>query len=339
MQRLNFTPEAFEPHPLFRNTHVQTLAGEYFRPKKGIVFRRTRLDTPDGDFLDLDFPEVPNYTWADLGDEAPILYFLHGLEGDARRGYAHDLYKSAAQAGFRCVGLNYRSCSGEMNRNPRFYHMGATDDVGFAHQWLLEQFPKAPMFVVGVSLGANMLLKYFGECGESLSERVLAGVAISPPFVATGHQPLSDEVLGRFYGRYLLQKLQGKVRLKAEILRETAADPYKALTAMTLRDFDNAITAPLHGFQDAQDYYAKSNSVNFIAGIRRPTLVIRAQDDPFFNADIPYDKINANPYLYPSFPLHGGHVGFIEGTSPTNYQNWAQRQVLRFFETVMGASS
>lgn len=335
MQRLDFTPEHFEPHPLFRNSHVQTLAGEYFRPKKGIVFRRLRLDTPDGDFVDLDFPEIPNYTWDDLGADAPILYFLHGLEGDARRGYAQDLYKASAKAGFRCVGLNYRSCSGEMNRNPRFYHMGATDDVGFVHQWLLEQFPDAPMVMVGVSLGGNMLLKYLGECGESLPERVKAGAAISPPFVATGHQPLSDEFLGRLYGRYLLRKLQGKVRQKAWQLRETAADPYRALKATTLRDFDDAITAPLHGFKDAHDYYAQSNSVNFVEHIRRPTLLIRAQDDPFFNADIPHEKITANPYLYHAFPAHGGHVGFIEGTSPTNYQNWAQRQVLRFFELIL----
>jgi uncharacterized protein len=339
MSRLPFTPESFEPHPLLRNSHIQTLAAEYFRPKKGIEFRRVRLDTPDRDFVDLDFPEIPNYRWEDLGDEAPILYFLHGLEGDARRGYAQDLYKSASKAGFRCVGLNYRSCSGAMNQTPRFYHMGATDDVGFVHQWLLEQYPHAAMVMVGVSLGGNMLLKYLGECGEALPEQVLASAAISPPFVATGHQPLSDELLGKIYGRYLLKKLQGKVRLKAEMLRDTAAKPQAALMAKTLRDFDNAITAPLHGFQDAADYYAQSNSVNFVEGIRRPTLIIRAKDDPFFNADIPYEKIEANPYLYAAFPEHGGHVGFIEGTTPSNYQNWAQRQVLRFFETVLGAGA
>jgi predicted alpha/beta-fold hydrolase len=335
INRLPFSAETFEPHLLFRNSHVQTLAGEYFRPKKGLEFRRVRLDTPDGDFVDLDFPEISNYTWKDLGEKAPILYFLHGLEGDARRGYAQDLYKGAAKAGFRAVGLNYRSCSGEMNRNPRFYHMGATDDVGFVHQWLLKEFPDAPMVMVGVSLGGNILLKYLGECGDALPERVVAGAAISPPFVATGHQPLSDEALGRIYGRHLLKRLQAKVRQKAEMLRETKAKPDAALAAKTLRDFDNAITAPLHGFKDASDYYAQSNSINFVADIRRPTLVIRSKDDPFFNADIPYEKIDANPYLYSAFPEYGGHVGFIEGTTPFNYQNWAQRQVLRFFEMIL----
>jgi uncharacterized protein len=302
-------------------------------------FRRVRLDTPDGDFVDLDFPAIPGYTWDDLGKDAPILYFLHGLEGDARRGYAQDLYKASAKAGFRCVGLNYRSCSGEMNRHPCFYHMGATEDVGFVHQWLLEQYPDVPMLMVGVSLGGNILLKYFGECGESLPERVMAGAAISPPFVATGTQPLSDDRLARLYGRHLLRRLQSKVRQKAWMLRETVADPYRALTATTLREFDNAITAPLHGFKDADDYYAQSNSVRFIEHIRRPTLIIRAKDDPFFNADIPYEKIDANPYLYSAFPQHGGHVGFLEGTTPFNYQNWAQRQVLRFFELVLGAGT
>lgn len=336
-KKINFQAEPFKPHPLFRNAHIQTLSGEYFRKlSQEPPFRRVRLDTPDDDFIDIDFAEVEGYSWADLGDDAPILYFLHGLEGDARRGYAIDLYKDAAQAGFRCVGINYRSCSGEMNKQPHFYHMGATEDVAFVLDWLLNEFPDAPIFIVGVSLGANMLLKYFGERGTDLSERVSAGAAISPPFIATGAQKISDDRFGKLYGGHLLGKLQAKVRLKADTLyAETSADPYGALIAKTLRDFDEAITAPLHGFKDAQDYYAQSNSINFISDIQRPTLIIRAEDDPFFNQDIPYQLLEEHPCLYPAITAHGGHVGFMEGTTPLNYRNWAQRQVLRFFEAVL----
>jgi len=338
VQAINFTIEPFNPHPLFTNANVQTLSGEYFRKlQKSPPFRRVRIFTPDDDFLDLDFAEVEGYSWDELGNDAPILYLLHGLEGDARRGYAVELYRSAAKAGFRCVGINYRSCSGVMNKQPRFYHMGATGDVDFALQYIMNQYPDAPIVMVGVSLGANMLLKYFGECGDSLSERVVAGAVISPPFVATGTQKISDDRIGKLYGGHLLGKLQAKVRQKAEMLSKTDADVYAALKATNLREFDEAITAPLHGFTGAEDYYAQSNSINFLADIHRPTLLIRAEDDPFFNQDIPHDIIAGNEYLIPAFTSHGGHVGFLEGFSPFNYGNWAQRQVLRFFEAVLSA--
>ena len=336
MQAINFKAEPFRPHPLMRNPHMQTLAGEYFRKLSPAPrFQRIRLDTPDGDFLDVDFVDVESYSGAEIGKDAPIIYFLHGLEGDARRGYALDFYTSATGAGFRCVGINYRSCSGEMNRLPRFYHMGATEDVGFVLNYLLDMFPAVPVLVVGVSLGGNILLKYFGECGDSLSNRVIAGAVISPPFVATGTQKISDDPIGKLYGGHLLKKLQAKVRLKADILYHTNADPYRALKARTLREFDDAITAPLHGFDGAQDYYAQCNSINFLQDIRRPTLLIRSEDDPFFNRDIPHDIIAKNDYLVPAFTEYGGHVGFLEGTSPFNYRNQAERQTLRFFETVL----
>lgn len=334
MTDFTFTPEPFKPHPLLSNPHVQTLAGEYFRRFKSLPFRRVRLETPDDDFLDVDFAEVPNYTWEILGDGAPILFLLHGLEGDARRGYAIDLYKAAAKAGFRCVGINYRSCSGEMNRQPRFYHMGATEDVHFVHEWLLEQFPNVPMVMVGVSLGGNILLKYFGERGADLPSQVIAGAAVSPVLIATGKQKINEDPISRLYGLYLLRSLQAKVRLKFDILENTAADPHLALKAGNLLEFDEVITAPLHGFRDADDYYAQSQSFNVLHNIQRPTLILRALDDPFFSRNIPYEAIDSNSCLHSAFSEQGGHVGFMEGTTPFNYTNWADRQIIHFFEAV-----
>ena len=336
MSRVIFTPEPFVPHPLLRNPHLQTVIGSRYRQDKGVEYRRVRLDTPDEDFLDIDFGEVEGHSWAQLGDDAPILLLLHGLEGTARKGYAGELYIAAAKAGYRPVGVNFRSCSGEMNCQPRFYHMGATDDIAFVHEWLEAQYPDVPMMMIGISLGANVMLKYLGENSQSLSPRVQAAVAISPPFIATNKQPLNEDRIGRIYGRYLLKKLQMKTRLKAELIGQTKADPYRALKAKTLLEFDEAITAPLHGFKDAHDYYAKSHSVNFIGDICVPTLLIRALDDPFFNRDIPMDKIGANDCLYPAFTEYGGHVGFLEGLPFVNYSNWALRQSMRFFQTVLG---
>lgn len=329
MSPLTFQPEPFQPPLAFRNPHVQTVVGAYTRNQQGIHFRRQRIETPDDDFIDLDFAEVDGHSWAELGASAPILFFIHGLEGDARRGYATDLYKVAAKLGFRPVGMNHRSCSGEMNRQARFYHMGASDDVDFIFRWLEKTYPHVPKVLVGVSLGGNMLLKYLGEQGTALAGRVVAGAAISPPLVATGKQAINYGV-GAFYGYYLLRSLQSKVRLKAALLRTGNFDVERALKARILRDFDEVITAPVHGFKDAEDYYARCNSINFLSGIRVPTLILRSLDDPFFNQDIPHDMIAANPALQGLFPAYGGHVGFIHGFQKTD---WAQTQVMKFFQS------
>jgi len=324
-----FRAEPFTPHPLFRNTHVQTILPTMLRRDNSLSYRRVRLDTPDGDFLDVDFPQIRGMPTA--GD-APLILLLHGLEGNARKGYAASFYQLAAQRGFRSVGMNYRSCSGEMNRTQRFYHMGATGDVDFVFRWLEEKFPTAPKYLIGFSLGGNMTLKFLGENSEALQGRVQAAAAISPPFVATGKQAINYGI-GSIYGHYLLKSLQEKVRQKYQLLNDGSADPYRALKATTLEEFDNAITAPLHGFADAQDYYNRCNSVRFLADIAVPTLLIRAQDDPFFNYDIPQEIIADNPNLVGTFPKHGGHVGFMEGT-PWKMCDWSQRQTLDFFAEV-----
>ena len=329
----DFQTETFQPPAYLRNAHIQTLLAKYLRPESGVDFRRTRLDTPDGDFIDLDFADVSGSAWSQMPDDAPILLLLHGLEGCARSGYAYATYRLAARAGLRPVGMNYRSCSGEMNRTARFYHMGATDDVQLVVRWLREQFgAEVPLLLIGFSLGGNMLLKYLGEGGATRRESVTAAASISPPFVATGEQRITCGT-GALYGLYLLHKLKRKVRLKASDLKDTPADIHRALAARTLRDFDEAITAPLHGFRDADDYYATSNSVRFLADIQVPTLVIRAQDDPFFNNDIPHDRFAENDFLTGVFPAHGGHVGFIEANQPVEQREWALRQAVTFLQS------
>jgi uncharacterized protein len=335
MTPIDFQTESFNPPRWLRNPHIQTLIGSYLRRTSGLSHRRMRLNTPDEDFIDLDLIDVDGATWAQLGDHAPILLFLHGLEGNALKGYAIDLYKVAARAGFRPVGINHRSCSGQMNRQARFYHMGATADVALAINWLGAQYPDVELYMVGVSLGANMTLKYLGERTPAEQARVTAAAAISPPFVMTGWQTINQGI-GRIYGYYLLSSLKQKVRQKADLLTGGRADPYRALTAYTLREFDEAITAPLHGFRDADDYYGSSHSINFLATVRVPTLLLRAQDDPFFNSDIPHKTIAGNDCLHGVFPAHGGHVGFIEGAHHKQTR-WAQRQVLRFFQAVQQA--
>jgi hypothetical protein len=328
-----FQADPFKPPVHLRNPHVQTLLAKYLRHEQDVSFRRERLTTPDDDFIDLDFADVTGTAWSQMPDDAPILLLLHGLEGCAQSGYAYATYRLAAQHGMRPVGMNYRSCSGAMNHTSRFYHMGATDDVRLVIDWLRDRFgANTPLCLIGFSLGGNMLLKYLGESSHSTQQQITAAVSVSPPFVATGRQAINSGT-GALYGRYLLRKLQKKVRLKAHTLQGTRADIYGALRAKTLRGFDEAITAPLHGFRDADDYYATSNSVRFLADIRLPALAIRAQDDPFFNNDIPHDLFAENDCLTGLFPAHGGHVGFIESARGGDTHEWALNQAVRFFQT------
>ena len=193
----SFHVEPFRPARGLNNPHLQTAFAQVRRDESGIVFRRERLFTPDDDFVDIDFADVDGVPWHLLGDDAPVVLLLHGLEGSARRGYAYELYKHLAWRGVRPVGMNYRSCSGEMNWQPRVYHAGATDDVALVVDHLKEQFPGVPFGMVGISLGGGMLLKYLGELGRSAIGKIDAAVAISNAF----DMMLSSDVLADGLGR------------------------------------------------------------------------------------------------------------------------------------------
>ncbi|MFZ4814737.1 MAG: YheT family hydrolase [Phototrophicaceae bacterium] len=322
--------EPFIPNLLLRNPHIQTVVGASARATTGITFRRERIDTPDGDFVDLDFADVQGATWAQLGEDKPIVLFLHGMEGNARSGAAHEIYRYLSRRGVRCVGLNLRSCSGELNRTPRSYHAGFTEDLALVHNLLLDRYPNTPIGLVGISLGANILLKYLGEGGESLVNRTLASVAISPPFDLQRAQQMLDNGLQRAYVQRFLYTLTAKITAQTDMLKDLVDVP-QARKIRTMLAFDNLYTARLHGFKDAADYYAHSSCGQFLGAIRVPTLILRAVDDPFFDpADIPYGIIEHNPALTGVFPQYGGHVGFVEGTALTGFDYWAERQASRY---------
>ncbi len=323
---MTLTFDEFRPHPLIRNAHLQTLGVNIYPSKQGVFFTRHRLETPDDDFLDVDVPQV---TGVSLSANAPVVLVVHGLEGDSRGAYMHATYRALAHVGLHSVGMNLRSCSGEMNRTARLYHMGATEDVAFVLEWISQTYPNRPLGIVGYSLGGNLTLKYLGE----RTPIVKAGASVSPPFSLVGEQALSYYP-NRLYALYLLRKLRNKARIKADVIRQHGGNPELAMSAQTLRVFDDAVTAPLHGFMDSQDYYQKCASGQFLPTINTPTLIIRAQDDPFFNADIPFDVIKKNPMLTGLFPKHGGHVGFIgDDWRVGKHTDWAQAQVARFLQS------
>jgi predicted alpha/beta-fold hydrolase len=321
----------YKPSKWFSGGHTQTIIGRFTRHKNGIIFNRRRIDTPDGDFLDLDFPEVAGYP---LPKNAPLVLLLHGLEGSARRGYAYETYRQLAKLGIRSVGMNYRSCSGEINRVARFYHSGATDDVALVLSILMDWFPNNRRGLIGFSLGANLTLKFLGEQDRAGTDWVQAAVAVSPPFDMKKSAALLEQGFSQLYVRYFLRSLHKKVLEKAELL-DPVVDLEKVLAAQTFREFDEAGTAPLAGFRNADEYYERCSTAQFLPHIQVPTLLLRALDDPLFAPDdVPYDKIGANPFLTSGIVPKGGHMGFVEG-GLGQFTCWAEREAARFLATAL----
>lgn len=315
-----YEPSRFEAAWWLPGRHAQTIAGRYLRRPRVPAFRRERVELPDGDFVDLD--------WAPGGRaDGALVLLLHGLEGSARRGYAIHTYDQLARRGLRAVGLNFRSCSGEPNRNARFYHSGDTEDVRYVVRWLAERGDPVAA-AVGFSLGGNALLKYLGEEGERAPVR--AAVAVSVPYdLAAGADGLERSRMGRLYTSVFVKSLVAKAEAKAELLAGTC-DIERIRRARTFREFDSAATAPIHGFADASDYYAKSSSAGYLDRIRVPTLLIHAHDDPFLPPDaLPREAIRSNPWLHTAFTRRGGHVGFIGGV-PWRPRFWAEEELARF---------
>lgn len=283
------------------------------RPSGGPTFRRERLDTPDGDFVDVDWGPDP-------GHEAPIALVLHGLEGSTGRGYVRNVCRELLERGVRPVAMNFRGCSGEPNRALRWYHSGDTGDAAWLIDVIRDRHPQRAVGAVGFSLGGNVLLKMMGERDDGGVGILDAAVAISVPYdLAAGSRLMERTAMGRAYTAYFIRSLRKKVRTKAERLSEVL-DVEAVLRARTIWDFDERATAPLNGFSDATDYYTRSSSAPVLSRIKVPTLLLHAANDPFLPPEsIPVDDARENPMLTLVLRPSGGHVGFLEGTP------WAPR--------------
>jgi uncharacterized protein len=269
-------------------------------------WRRERWDTPDGDFIDVDFVDA-----ADA--HAPLLVLLHGLEGSSQSHYARSFAHWAEANGWRFAVPHWRGCSGELNLAPRAYHSGDYEEV----DWLLTRLRgtcAAPLHVVGVSLGGNALLRWAAESGELAATRVRALASVSAPLdLAAGGAALGRGFNRLVYGRMFLQTMQTKALAKLA-QHPGLFDRERMLAARTLYEFDNVFTAPLHGFADTDDYWSRASAKPHLARIRVPTLALNARNDPFVPAhSLPRDG-SAHVTLWQ--PAHGGHVGFPGGAFP-----------------------
>lgn len=298
--------------------HLQTLAAA-LAPAPRIAWRRERWQTPDGDFVDVD--------WA--GDRAArrLVALFHGLEGSSASPYARALAAEGARSGWQIAVAHFRGCSGEPNRLARAYHSG---DSAEAH-WILERFAARglPVCAAGVSLGANVLLKWLGESGERARALVHRAAAVSAPLdLAAAARALDRGLRRRLYTRHFLATLRRKAIAKLE-RHPGLYDPARVRAARTFREFDDLVTAPLHGYRDADDYWARASSGPWLARIAVPTLVLNARNDPFLPAEAleaAAAPARANPALRLEFPDSGGHAGF------PGRGRWLARRVLDFFQ-------
>ena len=296
-----------------RNPHLQTLWSAFFRRAPVLQRQRERLWLEDGDFMDIDW-HGPHSA------DAPLVLVLHGLTGSSESHYVLGLQQALAAQGWASAALNWRGCSGEANLLPRGYHSGVSEDLHTVIQHMQASRPMAPLHAVGYSLGGNVLLKYLGENGEQSG--LQSAVAVSVPFRLDQCADRIGIGFSRLYQAHFMRELLAYVRGKQQRFRlEGREDQLAALDNLgqledmhTFWDFDGRVTAPLHGFADADDYYRRASSRYYLGAIRTRTLLIQAEDDPFvFRHSLPAED-ELSPCTSLELHPHGGHVGFIEGS-------------------------
>lgn len=284
-----------------------------------------RWDTPDGDFVEVHRLDAPK--------RAPRLLLLHGLEGTVRSHYAQGLLAEAARRGWAADLLIFRSCGSEMNRARRFYHSGETSDLGLVLDRIVAEFPGVPVALAGVSLGGNVLLRFLAEKGDDLPSQLVAAAAISVPFDLGRSSKRINRGFSTLYQRFFLESLKRKVREKV-VRFPDLVHPDRIASLRTLEDFDDVITAPLHGYRDAVDYYTRASSLPSLGDIRLKTLLLSAVDDPMLPPEV-LDEVReaarGNPALHTEFVRRGGHAGFVTGSVPWRPFYYAEYRVGEFF--------
>ena len=316
--------EGFRPPWWLRSAHLQTIYAPLFRRGPRLSLRRERIELRDGDFVDLDWTP---------GHGGPVVLVLHGLEGSSDSPYARGILNVADASGWRGAVLHFRGCSGEPNRLDRSYHSGDTGDLADVVAVLQARDDVSDIVAVGYSLGGNVLLKWLGERGGE--SPLAAAVAVSAPYTLSLAADRLADGLSRVYQGRLIREMCAKLRRKFTD-RDAPIDLDAAYGSRDFWEFDDRVTAPLHGFEDVHDYYTRSSSRQYLHGIRIPTLILHALDDPFMTPDVvpSPDELSASTELEVSD--HGGHVGFVHGTLPWRPRYWLEERIPAFFNRHIG---
>lgn len=311
-------PASFSGNKYWKNAHAETILPGLFR-KLTIPYKRERMQLPDSDFIDLD--------WIKQNNTNLILLF-HGLEGSSQSQYIKGFVNTFSKQNFDCCAVNFRSCSGENNNLLQSYHSGASADIHEVIAHVLANNNYKKIFLVGFSLGGNVLLKYLGESKFPISPLVHAAIAFSVPMDLGGGALKLAKLSNKIYMRIFLESLNIKIKEKARLypneLGVSALNKIK-----TFYDWDTQFTAPIHGFKDAPDYYQKSSSKQFLKGIEIPTLIINAQNDPFLPESCFPAENELSKSVYFESPAYGGHCGFAFDLPNGNY--YSEQRALEFF--------
>jgi len=322
-------PSSYQPPSFLRNGNLLTLWASKLRRlslRWEPFFSTVRLDTPDGDFFDVDIlPVRPGEC------SSRLAIISHGLEGNSRRKYMRGMAEAFREAGWDVFARNFRGCSGEENKTIGMYHSGETEDL---HQTVLFAISRGYRRIVlaGFSMGGNQTLKYLGENPSRIPSCVEAGIGISVPCDLEGSAKLLDLPSRRIYMEYFMSTLRKKIRAKASRF-PGRFDTTRLRRIHTFQEFDDLYTAPLHGFASACDYWRRASSLPVLADIRVPVLLLNAADDPFLSPGcFPRELATKSPLLTLEIPAHGGHVGFV-GPNPDRY--WSESRAVEFVEQVL----
>ncbi len=303
------------------NGHAQTIIAAVARSVPLVTETRERIETDDGDFLDLDCA---------FNNRKRVAILSHGLEGSSRQPYVQGMARALHRRGWDVVAWNFRGCSGEPNRMLRFYHSGATGDLHAVVEHVACRRRYDRIALIGFSLGGNLTLKYLGERGEKLSPSIGGAVAFSVPCDLAGSASRLASRGNRIYMRRFLRALAAKVRAKHPVYPESL-DVRGLEEIETFEQFDDRFTAPLHGFADAADYWSKCSSLGFLSGIRARALLVNARNDPFLSAScFPFDLARESRWLRFEAPPSGGHVGFV--TFDRSGEYWSETRAAEFLE-------
>lgn len=324
MVNIQMTPFSFKPAWWLPGPHLQTIWAARHYPKIDYVLRRERLELADGDFLDLDYLDQL---------KAPRVLLIHGLNGGLNAPYIERMLQAIKNQGWGAIVMHLRGCSGEANRLARSYHAGETADVQIVIQ-KLQQDAQTPLAVIGYSLGGNILLKYLGD--TEIKNFLTAAIAISVPFELKKAALSLNKGGAKFYQWWLLNDLRKFVRHKFK----KTLPPFDLNLIKKLKnfyDFDHHVTAPLNGFENAEDYYAQSSCRQFLKNIQTSTLIIHAKDDPFMSEDvIPMQQELSNAIRF-ELLSSGGHVGFVGGDKIFRPEYWLEVRVIEFLKESFGA--
>ena len=286
----------FKSAPWCVNGHVHTVLCSILAPSPALNYERVIVDTPDDDFLEIDVSEQKT--------RSPVAILLHGLEGHSKRYYVTQLGEQLFARGFSIVSINFRGCGSKMNRQRKFYHSGETEDLHTIFNWVDREYPGMPMFCAGFSLGGSALMNYLKE--HSTHHPLKAAATISTPFHLENGSHNLEKGFNKLYSIRFLRTLVKKLEEKRKQFPDLPA-----YSGSTLYEFDDQVTAPIHGFESAEDYYHQCASYFFMDKIKTNTLVVHSKEDPMCPFKwTPIDDIRKNPFTEPCFTEKGGHVGF-----------------------------